>query len=351
MAKIAKTDGSIYFLRDVDYLTGEIGRYVKIGLVRKEKSTEQRIKEHQTGNPRGIKDVHTMTGVPFVEKLETQLHYRYIDRWIAGEWMDLNDGDLKAVIKEGERLKDEQIRFKDAIIDADDLAKQISNGKVIPSNENLDKLKDEYLKKHEECEVVSGELKLIRSELVSKLGKGGSIQGVISISLTSAGTTFNSKKFEEEHPELYRNYLVDKEDKIGGTFSVVGKQMFKKIAPDLDEKIKALPKEDFKDNDLEQALSLTEEVKQIHLRHLELLKREKVLEWEMDLLESQLKSAVAMNDGIEGVCNWKREKKEQKPQFDESKFKTELPELYAQFSSPKPGVYKVTINNTRPYPV
>jgi hypothetical protein len=351
MAKIAKTDGSIYFLRDEDYLTGEVGRYVKVGLVRKDKSTEQRIKEHQTGNPRGIKDVYTMTGVPFVEKLETQLHYRYISKWIAGEWMDLNEEELQDVIKEGDRLRDEQALFKEAIINADELSGRISIGQILPCNQEFINWRDEYLKKHQECEIVSGELKLVRSQLVSKLGKGGSIPGVIGISLTSSGTMFNTRIFEEEHPEIFNNYLVTKDDKIGGSFSVNGKQMFKKIAPELDEKIKGLPKEDFKVNDLDKVVVLTEEIKSIHLKHLELLKREKVLEWEMDLLECQLKNAVGLNDGIEGVCSWKREKKIQKPQFDESRFKTELPDLYATYCSPKPGIFKVVISNTRPYPV
>ena len=39
MAEIVKTRGSLYFLRDIDYLTGEKGAYVKIGIVRKDKKT------------------------------------------------------------------------------------------------------------------------------------------------------------------------------------------------------------------------------------------------------------------------------------------------------------------------
>lgn len=51
MAKIKLTKGQLYFLREKDYLTGEISRYVKIGLVRNQKETEERISEHQTGKP------------------------------------------------------------------------------------------------------------------------------------------------------------------------------------------------------------------------------------------------------------------------------------------------------------
>jgi hypothetical protein len=351
MAKIAKTEGSIYFLRDVDYLTGEVGRYVKIGLVRKDKSTEQRIREHQTGNPRGIKDVHTMTGVPFVEKLETQLHYRFIEKWIAGEWMDLNDRELKEVIKEGERLRDEQKIYINELMNAENLAKEVSNGRSIPALDELLKIKDRYISLHERSEIVSGELKLIRSQIVSMLGNAGSIPGVISVSLTAAGSSFDAKRFETEHPDFFAQYRVVKPGTVGGSFAVTGKQMFKKIAPQLDEKIKALPKEHFAGNDLEKEVPLSDHVKKTHLNHLELLKEQKVHEWEMDLIECQLKMAIGDHDEIEDVCKWKRVKRDDKEEFDEARFKSELPELYESFLVPKPGVYKVAISNTRPYPI
>lgn len=350
MSKIAKTDGSIYFLRDVDYLTGEVGRYVKIGLVRKDKSTEQRIKEHQTGNPRGIKDVHTMTGVPFVEKLETQLHYRFIEKWIAGEWMDLDDKELKLVIEEGERLRDEQKLFFNELMNADNLAKEISNGDALSPSEELLKLKDSYIGLHERSEIISGELKLIRSEIVSFLGDAGSIPGVISVSITASGSSFDAKRFESEHPDLFDQYQILKPGTVGGSFTVTGKQMFKKIAPELNEKIKALPKENFSGNDLEKETPLTDKIKKVHQKYLDLLKQQKVLEWEMDLIESQLKMAIGDYDEIEDVCKWKRVKRDDKTEFEESRFKTELPDLYNRYLVTKPGIYKVSISNTRPYP-
>jgi hypothetical protein len=350
MAKIAKTDGSIYFLRDVDYLTGEVGKYVKVGLVRKDKSTEQRIKEHQTGNPRGIKDVHTMTGVPFVEKLETQLHYRFIEKWIAGEWMDLNDEELKEVIKEGERLREEQEIFRNELMNADNLAKDTSNGSSIPFSDELLDLKDKYITLHERSERISGELKLIRSQLLSFLGDAGSIPGVISVSLTAAGSSFDVKRFETEHPDLFSQYKVFKQGTVSGSFSVIGKQMFKKIAPEMDEQIKCLPKENFTGNNLEKVIPLTDEIKKRHVKHLKLLKDQKMLEWEMDLIECQLKMAIGDHDEIADVCKWKRVKREDKEEFDEAGFKSDLPDVYDQYLVQKPGVFKVTISNTRPYP-
>ena len=75
---IKLTPGNLYFIRDIDYLTKDIGKYVKIGIVTNDRATEERLKDHQTGNPRGIYPVDEVPDVPFVERLETQLHYEYM---------------------------------------------------------------------------------------------------------------------------------------------------------------------------------------------------------------------------------------------------------------------------------
>ena len=43
-------EGWVYLLRERDFLTGTTDRYLKIGLT--ERDVEDRVKEHQTGNPR-----------------------------------------------------------------------------------------------------------------------------------------------------------------------------------------------------------------------------------------------------------------------------------------------------------
>ncbi len=43
---IKLTPGNLYFIRDIDYLTDEISKYVKIGIVTKDRTTETRLKEH-----------------------------------------------------------------------------------------------------------------------------------------------------------------------------------------------------------------------------------------------------------------------------------------------------------------
>ena len=92
---IKLTPGQLYFIRDKDYITGEVGKYVKIGIVKEDGTTEKRVKEHQTGNPRGIFPVDEVTDVPFVVRLETQIHYENNEKWICGEWFLLDDKEVK----------------------------------------------------------------------------------------------------------------------------------------------------------------------------------------------------------------------------------------------------------------
>ena len=43
-------EGWFYLLRERDFLTGTTDRYLKVGLT--ERDVADRVKEHQTGNPR-----------------------------------------------------------------------------------------------------------------------------------------------------------------------------------------------------------------------------------------------------------------------------------------------------------
>jgi hypothetical protein len=136
---IKLTPGNLYFIRDIDYLTGDIGKYVKIGIVTNERTTEERIKNHQTGNPRGIYPVAEVTDVPFVERLETHLHYENNEQWITGEWFLMNDTEVKSVVARAEYLKSQQLMYRPLIervllkID-----KALSNGKIKKANKQFD---------------------------------------------------------------------------------------------------------------------------------------------------------------------------------------------------------------------
>ena len=81
--------GTLYFMRETDYLTGQQFDYVKIGIVKGERDLASREKEHRTGNPRSISSVKEIESNA-VQTLETFMHNRFAaNRVSSGEWFYL----------------------------------------------------------------------------------------------------------------------------------------------------------------------------------------------------------------------------------------------------------------------
>jgi len=64
----AVTHGTLYIMREQDYLSGDLFDYYKIGIVRGEKDVKKREAEHSTANPRKISAIIEIQS-PEVQKL------------------------------------------------------------------------------------------------------------------------------------------------------------------------------------------------------------------------------------------------------------------------------------------
>jgi hypothetical protein len=351
---LVKTNGSLYFLRDKDYLTGDMGRYVKIGIVRKDKSTDKRIKEHQTGNPRDIIDVYTISGVPFVEKLETLIHYKFNEKWITGEWFDLNNSELDAVIKEAERMKNEQLLLESVILKSEKLSAIESNGLVRSPTVAEEALRDEYILKLKRTKELEAFLALIRSNLCTALdNKYGTITGVLGMSFTSDSLAFDTTSLKMAHPTLHDAYLKSETtEKIKESFEIIGDKnaALAKWNVPLYTKIKGIPVEHFDRSQENEVLSRTKKIEKLHADHLAHLKELTLLQWDLELIKYQLKVAVDQHESIDGVCRWTRKiQLNTSTKFDEETFKKEQPALYLAHYIVKSGHHKINIHGHRAY--
>ncbi len=349
MASIVQTRGSLYFLRDKDYITGEIGKYVKIGLVRYDKPTKDRVKQHQTGNPRGILDLGTIEDVPFVEQLENIMHYKYNHVWITGEWFLLNDQELKQVIRDAEAVKQQQKKHHTTVLHAEELSKSISNGVIIPADEEVLVLKSQFNQLKSKQKIIDAKLQVIRSEIYSAMNGNGSIPGVANISKTEPKPGFDTKRFIEKHPDLYNRYLTQQEIDISGSISFSGVPSLQKINEELHKQLKEIPDENLPGSKLTQQTARTKKIEKLHENHLRELRLQRLIKWEVFLLEAKFKTIIGENTGVENVCKWNRvEKKKEK--FDEKQFKEDHPELYERYILPKKAVFKLNITPNRAYP-
>ncbi|MFN5346005.1 MAG: GIY-YIG nuclease family protein [Bacteroidota bacterium] len=350
---IALTPGQLYFIRDVDYLTGEVGRYIKIGIVTNNRTTEQRMKDHQTGNPRGIIEVHEVKDVPFVERLETQLHYENIEKWIAGEWFLLDDAEVQLVVKRATDLKIEQQDNEATIKDVlTRLNQQVSNEIIVPRTTKAEAIEKRLLDVKSRMNILNALIEISKFEFYTVLGTNGSIDKVLKIRYTPASFSFDEASFKNDHPSLYSSYLVSQPDKLNYKFTLknVKSVSLEKTDAALHDQFKALGTTTFQKSQLNNILPRTKTIEEMHIKHLFLVKEQKLLEFEYELLECKLKQLVDINLGIEEICTWSRVLTSSKDTFNSKKLKEDDPSLYDKYCTKlKAEIFSMEIEKFRSY--
>ena len=351
--RIKLTPGNLYFIRDEDYLTGEVGKYIKIGIVTKSRTTEKRMKEHQTGNPRGIYPVHELKDVPFVERLETHIHYEHNEKWITGEWFLMDKKEAKAVYERAKALKKEQLAIQKTVYKAlEKLIVTKSNGKIKRASKSAKDLETKLLNLKTELNILAAQIEISKHTFYKEMGANGAIEGVVRIKYTPPGLTFDEAAFKKAHPKIYKKYTVKKSDQWDTKFvlSNVKDVSLAKINPTLNATKKALNKLTFTHEQLSKTKKRTKKLEKMHIEHLALLRKAKLYSFEYEMIKYELQNLVGAYEGIEGICTWPRSKHKAADAFDTKKFKDTEPELYERFcTKPRKEVFAMDVEKFRPY--
>lgn len=325
------TSGEIYFIGEFDIKTGQRSEYVKIGIVRhgakEERTSQDRLLEHQTGNPRRLEIIHTIT-TDAVEAIETSLHYMFARKRVYGEWMLLDGKSLEEAKQQAELLKNQMAEHIDAIRKADELKNVLSNGTKIASNIDSDywyaKYQDAKIM-HDACQSSIDKY----NELLAQAAEDGEDVGdFVTLQERAGSRKFDQKGFKEKYPDIYAKF-AGTEKSIKGRFAITPAKNWPKtlieISPDLQSLISTF----------EEQLAATSETQfsnSLHNTYLGVLSIQAFAEWEMDLASNQIRNLCNGNEGIEGVCSWKREEK-----LDEKLNKKALaeafPDLVEEFTS------------------
>ena len=349
MAKIKLTKGQLYFLREKDYLTGEISRYVKIGLVRNEKGTDDRISEHQTGNPREIYDYCSIES-PFVEHLETLIHYRLAEKWIVGEWFDLDDNEIEQAIVECKKIIQEQEAIKEELEESYSLGEIQSSGDIKKPSDKAHEIWEQLISVKLDIDQLNAKKAIVSHRLKTIMGKSNGIDGVVNLVFKDGLTIFKEKEFAEENPELYKKYTTKEKIKRSSTFTIKGKKTVKKEYPELYQEEKELEKLEVTASDInrDHKAKRNEEVAEVHAQYINLQKEIYTREWEYAQLVAKLKVQTGKSDGIEGLCGWKRETTTTVG-FNKKELQENHPELYEEYCFTKPENFNFNVNSFRPY--
>lgn len=342
------TPGQIYFLKEKDYLTGEEGPYVKIGLVRDDKETEKRIKEHQTGNPRKIYD-HATLSMRFVEHAETLLHYLFGEHWVTGEWFKMTEEQIEQAIGDCERINAEQLAIEEAYLASIELKTQLSNGEVLPAQPSDKAVHEKAVQLKEELSIIGGQLTLCKNRLLRNLENANGIAGVLDVLHKEAGTSWDEAAFKTEHPALYEQYCTTS-SKLTGSYSLQGVRSLKKLDEILYGQIKAsndaLPKELTIDRD--KVLPRTEYIETLHLSYIHLSKQLYETDWAYKQLEYQLQQRMGIHDELAGIAKWKRVEKESLKLDKEALF-AEHPDMEGKYSVERAAGVAYLVRGWREY--
>lgn len=347
MGSIKNTPGKLYFIKERDYLNGEISPYVKIGLVRNEKETEKRILEHQTGNPREIYD-HKTLETPFVEHLETLVHYLYADCWITGEWFRMDDAKLAEAISKAEQLVSEQGDYVERIRETDALKSVLDDGSTREASKEEIDLQKRFVEVKLDLDRWNAKGDVCVYRLKEVCGDRLGIAGVCSYTEVKPSKVFNETEFADQYPDIHKHFLVE-QIKQNQSFNVKEKKSLKVVDPDLFTLKKELKSStDEIELKVKEELPVSSAIKELHEEYLIAQMQSRKLEWELTKLEVALKSKIQRAEEIEGVCTWKR-KENVSVSLDRSALKAAHPHIYAKFEYEKESSPKFSVNSWRPY--
>jgi len=323
MAESITRGGEIYFIRERDYITGDVSPYVKIGLTRDDRVSAARQGDHQTGNPREL-FLHHAEKVDMVQTVEKTLHWQFAAKRVTGEWFLLDNQALEEAVAKCQALGIEFQSHIDAIRVAEQLGEVVSKGEpVAASNEAL-----EWWRKHQIadrivslCDDAVAKYKVV---LKSEIQEGKDIAKAGKAS-TQAKSVFDEDEFKAKYPDLWAAHLGP--SSVGGRFTVTKMKGDELLAhPEVAAEIPVV-----------QAFETSIEAyvnNQISLDHLskgyiKFLSRTEYYRTRELLAKHYLMSFCGEAPEITGVCKWNRTVKPGK--LDRTSLKAAAPNEFSEF--------------------
>ena len=320
------TPGQLYFINEQDIKTGARTAYYKIGIVRdaEGRDSKDRLLEHQTGNPRKLCVVETLN-MPAVEYIETNLHYLFARNRVMGEWMEFTPDELKNAIAKANELKAEMETYLPDFTKAEQLKKVASNGiKLAPTHDSeywygvIQDLKEVI----QTCQEALGQYD---DYLLEAIEQGVDVSAVAKVQKRAGAKKFDEKLFASKYPDLYKQHSTSETDYKGQFRIAPAKDWNPDISSINPEQVELVT--DFMDL-LENADHSLDTGFALHEKHLAVLEVLQYAEWRTEIANIKLRVITGENEGIEGICTWKREKIE-KVTLDRKTLQEKYPDEYS----------------------
>ena len=317
--------GELYFVREREYQVDSFTNYVKIGLVRERegRSSFDRLREHQTGNPRDlVLPPGNVLITPAIDRVEALMHNIFATRRISGEWfLFANEMEIEGAIS----------RAKDLISETESFSGLLANAEALEGRESFETIiatSDEIIEISSRLSLAKGKLKVLVS-IQSQIGnlykaahsEGRDLgKGAATIQRKLA-PKFDQERFELENSELFQRYLE--------TSRKWDQRFLFKVKP---TEIGALPHEfqNFVEEITRTVANLGCNLDLLNDPLLNVTREIALAEWEIETTEAELKNICGENAGIDSVCTWVR-KWVEKSVFDAKRLAEEYPKLYSSY--------------------
>lgn len=317
--------GELYVISEKDVMTGERTHYYKCGIVRggTGRGTDERLLEHQTGNPRRLFIVESFLS-PSVEFVETSIHHRWASKRVNGEWFRLDERELTSLLESIKSFIAEVTNHEEVFAQSKELQKINSNGVILPVSTEAKQWFTHYQNYKlvfDKCEQAIARYQELLREAVAS---GVNISAVATQQKRNAPKSFSEKLFAENFPDIYKTY-TQIEYVIQGSFRFAQSKEILKVSEKsindsicLIEDFEKLLQSDFKTEDFALAL---------HEKHLVTLEIRNHASWQFEIARAKLRVITGEYDGIESICSWKRTEVEKK-NFDRASVQKEFPAEY-----------------------
>jgi hypothetical protein len=294
--------GEIYFIRE--QVGGEFTDFTKIGKVAEKlgRSSLDRAKEHQTGNPRPLVPIKVVQ-TAFVSEVENTLHREFAPkRILPGEWFILNAAEIATAIARCGELSVANGQLIPLFEQADALEAKVSNANLAPANDEAATWAKAYRRARYGLKLFDDAEKRFKEYLAEANSRGVDVTDFVDIG-QSAGRRSYRDLFEQNYPELVAKHSSTMTE-IAGVVTV-----------------KSVRNEIFSpDEELAEVVTLTEslmpqinsssdqrdEIAAMHALYLSLLSVEPVLKKHKEVARAHLMLLCGESAGIEELCSWRR---------------------------------------------
>jgi len=293
--------GEVYFIGERDRSTGKLTENVKIGMVGARGDSGDRLKEHQTGNPRDLV-LHHVVETPAPFWVENGLHQRLNGLRVRAEWHRFDTKELEAAIRLAEVLADESFEHVPFIEEQERLKSCVSNGETIEPTEESSEWHMRLCKAKVQLDCIRSLQTMYKGVIVGMSTE--EVEQAVREDLfyleRYTETMFDEAGFSEKYPELIAKYTRHETETSGRMTPKYVDLEISEIDPSLQifsDKFTALcekvSKKEAEFGDLSELQS-------------EMQSRESVSEWEREISIAHLASICGVASGITNQLAWNR---------------------------------------------